>query len=307
MLQGASVDSSHVAAAPLYSAAADLVFKPDIGPRRTASYRINGYCFRTTIFERSIAQGLERLLRPFAIDADGPMLEFTVEPASGSALMVCIDGVEKIRSDLENEIIGAMFQAIIESAYGNPQWLSILHSGAVIRDGRALLLTGQSGSGKTTLTAYLSATGFTYAADDMAALVAPDGLLAPWPVTQTLRPASWGALSEVIPQLVDIPVCASWKGEIKYFASPPRASPQELFPVQVILFPRYDAAAKTELVQLRPLEALQRILGDRVWLGHPLRASNVHSFLAWLEHTPAYALHYKELDAARALIVDYDF
>lgn len=96
LLEGATVAPFRAAAAPLISAAADLTFKPDIGPGRSVFYRINEYCFRTTIFERSIAQGLERLLRSFAIDADGPAPEFTAEPASGGYLMVCIDGVEQI-------------------------------------------------------------------------------------------------------------------------------------------------------------------------------------------------------------------
>ena len=62
LLEGATVAPFRAAAAPLISAAADLTFKPDIGPGRSVFYRINEYCFRTTIFERSIAQGLERLL-----------------------------------------------------------------------------------------------------------------------------------------------------------------------------------------------------------------------------------------------------
>ena len=72
-----------------------------------------------------------------------------------------------------------------------------------------------------------------------------------------------------------------------------------------IIFPTYNRVAPSEFVSLRPLEALQRLLLDNVWLGFPLERARVQKFLSWLERTPAYALQFNDLKAARALIEDH--
>ena len=138
-------------------------------------------------------------------------------------------------------------------------------------------------------------------------MIAPDGLLAPWPVPQSLKKGSWHPLEEVIPELANIQIRRMAKGEIKYLAAPPEAWLQEPCPVQAILFPTYDKGSPPELTRLRPLDALQRLLEDSVWLGYPLKKSNVEKFLSWLERTPAYAIQYNELKAACALIADHVF
>lgn len=71
-------------------------------------------------------------------------------------------------------------------------------------------------------------------------------------------------------------------------------------PFGAFVFPRYVPGAPTTIAPIAPLDALQRLLADRIWLGYPLRADRVEAFIAWLHEVPAYALvHGNAAEAAR--------
>lgn len=65
--------------------------------------------------------------------------------------------------------------------------LVAIHAGAVVVDGRAVLLPGRSLSGKSTLTAALVRCGATYYSDEFA-LLDGAGRVRPYPRPMTLRP-----------------------------------------------------------------------------------------------------------------------
>jgi hypothetical protein len=79
----------------------------------------------------------------------------------------------------------------------------LIHAGAVVRDGQALLLPGVSGAGKTTLTYALAARGWQTLSDDLLALDAahtetPGALAAlPCPRCGHVSPQSLQALAEI--------------------------------------------------------------------------------------------------------------
>ena len=56
-----------------------------------------------------------------------------------------------------------------------------LHSGAVERDGRVLLIAGMKGAGKSTLTAALVQRGARYVTDEVAVIDLPSGRVCPYP------------------------------------------------------------------------------------------------------------------------------
>jgi hypothetical protein len=284
---------------------------PETGPEQIVTFSIRGNYFRTTIAEMSVAKHLKSLLASFIVDSppakcDGAVFNFTVS-IKQNVMQFCVDGVECACCGSPAEMIAAVLHAMMERVYGHPSWLAILHSAAIIRDNKSLLLAGVSGSGKSTLSAYLCANGYSYASDDLAALIAPVGLVAPWPVPRSLKQGSWQVLSAVIPELENIASKTTAKGEIKYLPAPSEAWHQEPCPVAALLFPTYDRNAPSEFVRLRPLEALQRLLEDNVWLGFSLERGRVENFLSWLECTPAYAIRYNDLNVARALIDDHVF
>jgi hypothetical protein len=76
-------------------------------------------------------------------------------------------------------------------------------------------------------------------------------------------------------------------------------------PVRAIVFLTYDPAAHAGIERVAPLEAVQRLLEDNVWLGHPLEESSVRRFLDWLAGTPCFAVRFSDLADAHALISDH--
>ena len=72
--------------------------------------------------------------------------------------------------------------------------------------------------------------------------------------------------------------------------------------LRTLVFPRFTAGAAPELRRLSSFEALERLLSDRVWLGHPITEERVRSFLALLDETPAYAVSHGTLSDAVQLV-----
>ncbi len=76
-----------------------------------------------------------------------------------------------------------------------------LHSGAVSRQGKTLLLPGQSGAGKSSVTAWLTANGFSYLTDELVFL--PDdgsGRVIPFPRPFCIKTGSIAVVTRMIPK-----------------------------------------------------------------------------------------------------------
>jgi hypothetical protein len=290
-------------APPRRSAPADPVAAPArCEPPRTCCYALAGKVFRLTIADHELSVRVESVLGPYRcaeLDADATM---AVAPAGGEGWLLQVDGVERLCSRDAGEVIGGLYQVMLETVHGRRDWLAILHAAAVTRGEVAYVLAGPSGSGKSTLAAGLSANGYDYAADDMAALLAPAGDLAPWPLPLSLKSGSWPALSQWYPVLDDAPAVELGTKRSKFVRPPDAVWAAAPRPVGALLFPHFDPTAAPQAIRLRPLEALQRLLLDRVWLGDFASPDAVARFLAWVEVTPAFAVRYSHLAHARELI-----
>ena len=83
------------------------------------------------------------------------------------------DGDTLLHSGLLDVTMAAqLFDAVIFRLLAGQDGGLALHAGAVVRDGRVLLLPGQSGSGKSTLTAWLTSRGCGYLTDELVLLPA---------------------------------------------------------------------------------------------------------------------------------------
>ena len=71
----------------------------------------------------------------------------------------------------------------------------ILHAGAVSREGRGLVISGNSGMGKSTLVSHLVARGFGFLSDEIAPVERGTGIIEPHPLRVGLRPGPGQALS----------------------------------------------------------------------------------------------------------------
>jgi hypothetical protein len=196
---------------------------------------------------------------------------------------------------------GAVYQACLEAIHDSPDWRALIHGAAVAIGDRAVGLPAPSGSGKTTLTGWLIAHGFDYLADDLLAILG-DGRVAPWPMPLSVKPGSLAVLQGAHPRLDHAPTIRT-KGMIARLLEAPQASwdrtPAEL---GALVFPRYDPAGDGALRRVRPLEALKRLVNDRVWIGYPLTVAAVQRFLDFLAEVPAYAIDYADLAQPEAAI-----
>src|SRR5689334_21394421 len=95
-----------------------------------------------------------------------------------------------------------------------------MHAGAVARDGCAIGFPAPSGSGKTTLIAGLIARGFTYVSDDLVAVAAADGRVAPWPMPLSIKAGSWPLLEPLHPQLAEAPAILAGGRKARLLAPP---------------------------------------------------------------------------------------
>ncbi|GJE53218.1 HPr kinase/phosphorylase [Methylobacterium tardum] len=206
--------------------------------------------------------------------------------------------------DLAEEAIGAVFQAILELRNPNIRWLAILHGASLSLHGHGIVLSATSGSGKSTLTAALARRGFAYHADDMVALATPDGAIVPWPAPHSLKRGCWSVLAGAFPELSCQPIHTHAGRDLRLIAADRAAWDHPLVSSSLMVFPRYDAAATAAINSITPMNALVRLLEDRLFLGHPVTAEAVESFLNWLVRIPAYDIVYPDTDAAERILRD---
>jgi hypothetical protein len=229
--------------------------------------------------------------------------EIRLEVRDDGESVLLVNGREQLRTGDSGQLIGGLNQAILEQVYPEIEWLALIHGGAMSRNGAGFAVPAACGSGKTTLIAYLIAEkGYTYVADDMIAIAAPDGQIVPWPMPLSLKEGSWQVLAQSYRGLESFPQYRTQRGESRQILPPPGAWDSGPVPMRGIIFPSYVEGATAELTRLTAFQALERLLSDRIWLGYPITELRVRKFLAWLEDKPAYLLvHGNVAEGARLL------
>lgn len=220
---------------------------------------------------------------------------------SGGAVLVR-DGVERMRTSDPGLLSGGLWHVILETIHPNVRWRAIIHGAALARNDIGLALAGPSGSGKTTLAAGLVSRGFDYLSDDAVPVSEPDGAIVPWPLPLSVKPGSMELLASRFPELANAPAYPTKGTEARLLVPAAQAWDRAAVKLRTLLFPRFVKGAAPERRRLSQFEALQNLLGDRVWLGYPITEARVKSVLDWLDDTPAYALSYGTLDDAVQLV-----
>lgn len=175
-----------------------------------------------------------------------------------------------------------------------------LHSAALHRNGRAILLIAPSGTGKSTLTWALTEHGFTYLSDELAPVDPETGLLQPYPHALCLKsrpPAPYPLTREVIEttRTLHVPV-----ERLKSFARP-----GEQYPVEQIFFLfRDETPAKPSLTPLGQAETATRLYANALnQLAH--ENSGLAAVAALAQRIPAHTLQIGELGTSVALLVQH--
>ena len=266
---------------------------------------IRGKAFELAIEPAEPAALIQFMFQHLETPNASPGIRVQVRDAGAGMSAVLVDGIERLRTADGGLIVGAVDQTILENLHPEIDWLAMIHGGAIMRGDAGFAVPGKCGSGKTTLIAYLTAQrGYTYIADDLIALTAPDGRIAPWPMPLNPKEGSWDLLSEFYPDLPNSPTRRMALGEARRIV--PRRNAWDSDPVTLhgFIFPRYVAGAEATLTPLTPFEVLERLLKDRIWLGYPLTEQRVRNFIAWLDAKPAYALVHGDVAVAAELLED---
>jgi hypothetical protein len=274
-------------------------------PARWASawtFEVSGLGVSVSAERLEDSERIRTLFRHFERPVPQVDLALALRPTPDGQTALLSPAGEILRSADMGLVIGAVHQAILERLYRGVDWLALMHAGAVALDGAAVAFPAQSGSGKTTLTAALMAGEFDYLADDLVAVMATTGAVAPWRMPLSIKAGSWPVLSALHPALLEAPEYETKGSRARLLIPKPDTAPATPVPLKALVFPRFRAGSRLKLARLEPVDALARLLNDRVWLGHPLSGQGVQRFLDWLQRTPAYALEYDDLgDAAEAV------
>jgi hypothetical protein len=233
-----------------------------------------------------------------------PQARIEITTAPSGELVLMAGGVERSRTSDVALLIGGVWQSILELIHPGVEWLAIIHGGAIERDGEGIVLCGPSGSGKSTLTAGLVSAGHGYLADDLAAISAPDGMIVPWPAPMSLKPGSFEVIAPHRPDLAQAPRYRTKGVEARLLAPPPAAFDMAPVPMRYLIFPRFTSGASPELEALTSFQALERLLADRIWMGHPITAERVSALVALLDRTPAFQAVYGTLEDGMRLVED---
>ena len=219
-----------------------------------------------------------------------------------SHFLLIIDGRESIRLKQPQEVLGTLILELIGLLNPGMECLAVIHGGAVAKQGKAYAFAAPSGSGKSTLVAYLSHNGYRYLSDDMIILSSPDACIVKFPIPLSIKQGSVDVLSECFPHLRAARTLPSPKGELRFITPQGCTWNDSRIPVKTLIFPQYNPDSRSELVALSRLEVVTRLIADSVWLGFPIVATKLRSFLDWLYWIPAYSLEFHDLSEAGQLL-----
>jgi Coenzyme PQQ synthesis protein D (PqqD) len=265
-------------------------------------------CWKCKIRERTFEFALEaqfgasayRMLKHLEMDQLKTDISLQVRTTSDGCAALVENGVERFRTREEAQLIGGLWQAIVDRVYPDVETLAFMHGAAFEFDGRGVGLCAPSGSGKSTLVAALMAEGFHYLSDDVLGL-SSSGLLVPIPLPLSIKPGSLDVLKTRYPSLHQADKYFA-KGMSASLLIAPDAWDTEPMPFGEIIFPKYVSGAKPELKKISSFESFQRLAAERLWLGYPLEEARVHEFFDWIARTPSYSITYGDLDASIHLI-----
>ncbi len=252
--------------------------------------------------ENELPAPIRALLRHLETPGVRPQAHIEIRSGPSGETVLLSNGLERVRTSDPSHFVGGLWQTLLECIHPNVRWRAIIHGAALARNGSGLVFSAPSGSGKSTLAAGLVARGLDYLADDMVALSEPDGAIVPWPLPLSIKPGGVDILQPQYPELARASRYPTKGVEARLLIPSAEVWDAEPVRLRTLVFPRFTAGAAPEQRRLSSFEALERLLSDRVWLGHPLTDERVRSFLALLDETPAYAVSYGTLSDAVQLV-----
>ena len=176
----------------------------------------------------------------------------------------------------------------------------MLHSAAVERNGRVLLLPAWPGSGKSTLCAALVSRGWRLFSDEFGLVQHEEGQLVPMPRPMPLKNQSIGVIRDFAPDAELGPdFLRTRKGTVAHLRSPDSSvhSVSVHAPAAWIVFPRYTTGANLRLESIAKPQAFVK-LSNNSFNYRLLGEKGFHGVARLVRDCECYILSYGNLDEA---------
>ena len=197
-----------------------------------------------------------------------------------------------------------MLESSINWAVAGTTRALLLHAGVVERNDKAVLLPGGSGSGKSTLCSALISRGWRLLSDEMAMIRPEDGRIQPHPRPISLKNAAIDVITQMMPNAYfSKRYEGTSKGTVVFMRAPNKAiekADEAARPILVI-FPKYDPDARTELKPLEKAQAFMRLI-DHSPNYFTMLGSGFETLANLVEACDHYTLSYPALDQAISAI-----
>jgi len=177
-----------------------------------------------------------------------------------------------------------------------------LHTATLVRNDKAMLLTGPPGAGKTTLTLHLAKSGFLYGGDDIA-LFNRDGTVRPVPFAAAVKPGAWSLVSQIEPNLGLMPIHRRQDGKRVRYLRPARLAGARNIPIGWIVVLRRQRGRGTHIVDLDPVDTLRHLLSGASSTTRTLSLEVMRALVPAVSAAACFELHYSNPEAAVATLI----
>ena len=154
-------------------------------------------------------------------------------------------------------LYGDLYELFVGSA-----GMLLLHAGAAVKDGRAVVLPGSQESGKSTLTTLLAGRGWEVISDDIGAVDAERLTIAPYPRRLLIRPHTLERNRRARDGVRLLRELDAY-GELVHVAEPRRRARQAAR-IALLAFPRWALDGVTTIVPLSRGEAVASLMDNSV-------------------------------------------
>lgn len=168
-----------------------------------------------------------------------------------------------------------------------------LHSAAVAKNGKALVIPANSGAGKSSFTTWLSANGFDYLTDEIILIDEDrkiDGLARPIQI----KPHGIDAVQRLIIDQ-DLVQPGKFANALPVACVGGKASEQVKHDLSLFIFPQYKKDAEYSFTQLSSADAGMKLMANHV-NARNLEGHGFREMMDIIRSTPCYALEYGGFD-----------